>query len=406
METEMKRHGSLKAWKKKLLLVVMGLIFGLFMSEIFLRVLHYSYPQFYTADYYRGVALRPNVSGMYRREGENYVSINSAGLRDREHAKAKPADTLRIAVLGDSYCEALQVPLEETFWSLLSQKLESCHTFPGKHVEIINFGVSGYGTGQELITLEQSVWDYSPDIVLLLMTTNNDITDNVRALKQANDIPYFVYQDGKLARDTLFRESSSFRWRTSKVNKIGAWFRDNLRVVQLIDYVQLLAKIKRDERRQQQAAAAATPDRAANASATPVSVENMIYREPADDTWKQAWQITEELIRQIRDEVNGRSAKFLLVAGSNPIQVHPDRAVRERFQAYVGTKDIWYPNSRLAALANREQINFLDLASPMQSYADQNHVFLHGFGKDIGNGHWNTDAHRVAADLIAQRLCQ
>src|SRR5580765_314044 len=108
-----------KTRKQKLLLVVFGVVFGLLLTEICLRVVGYSAPLFYTPDYYRGVALRPNVAGTYQREGRTYVSINSAGLRDREHAIAKPPDTFRIALLGDSYCEGLQVPLEQTFWWLL-----------------------------------------------------------------------------------------------------------------------------------------------------------------------------------------------------------------------------------------------------------------------------------------------
>ena len=34
-----------------------------------------------------------------------YVRINDDGLRDRAHTKEKPANTFRIAVLGDSYAE-------------------------------------------------------------------------------------------------------------------------------------------------------------------------------------------------------------------------------------------------------------------------------------------------------------
>ena len=82
----MKRPRNLR---KKLLLVLIGLVFGLCMSEIFLRVIGYSYPLFYTTDYYRGFALQPGVEGHYQREGESYVRINREGLRDREHAKGR-----------------------------------------------------------------------------------------------------------------------------------------------------------------------------------------------------------------------------------------------------------------------------------------------------------------------------
>src|SRR6266516_4100591 len=144
----MKRPRNLK---KKFLLVTFGLLFGLLMSEIFLRVIGYSYPLFYTTDYYRGFALHPNVEGQYQPEGRSHVRIHSEGLRDREHTKAKPANTNRIAVLGDSFVEAMHVPMEQTFWWLLQQRVQECNAFPGKQVEVINFGVSGYGTAQELM---------------------------------------------------------------------------------------------------------------------------------------------------------------------------------------------------------------------------------------------------------------
>lgn len=393
-----------RARRKRLLLVLMSLVFALFMTEVCLRVIGYSYPLFYVADYDRGVALRPGAAGMYQREGQNYIRISSAGLRDREHPKIKPANTIRIALLGDSYCEALQVPLEQTFWWQLQQKLESCQAFPGKQVEIINFGVSGYGTGQELITLERQAREYSPDLVMLLVTTNNDITDNRRDLKLTDEIPYFTFQNGELAIDNSFRNSPGFRWHTSISNRIGEGIRDHLRTVQLIYYVHMAAKLKLAEWRNRKPA---PPNNQSGAPAKPdISIDNMIYLEPRDDSWREAWQVTEALLKRMRDEVRQDGARFIVVIGSNPIQVAPDPAVRQRFLDYIGAADLFYPNRRLRALADSEQIDCLDLAPPMQSFAEQNKVYLHGFGSDIGNGHWNADGHRLAADLIAQHICK
>src|SRR6185436_13789778 len=160
---------------------------------------------------------------------------------------------------------------------LLQQKLEGCEQFAGKHIEIINLGVSGYGTSQELITLRQKVWQYSPDMVILLVTTNNDISDNVRALKKTDQIPYFYYRGEQLLEDDSFRESAQFRWRA--FSGVGRWFRDNLRLVQLGYEAQLLIKTKLDERRarQQTSAPATTPAPVTKAATSEISVENMIY---------------------------------------------------------------------------------------------------------------------------------
>ena len=61
--------------------------------------------------------------GLVSIRGRGTYRINSAGLRDREHPKAKPPNTVRVAVLGDSMTEALQVPVERAYWSVFSREL-------------------------------------------------------------------------------------------------------------------------------------------------------------------------------------------------------------------------------------------------------------------------------------------
>src|SRR3984893_614722 len=132
-----------QSWLRRLLpklaLILLGVCFSALAAEITLRLAGYSYPEFYQPDQSRGYALRPNMEGRYRKEGDAFVRINSDGLRDREHATTKPVGTIRIAVLGDSYPEAFPVPMEETFWFIMEKKLQECGAFGGKRVEVINF---------------------------------------------------------------------------------------------------------------------------------------------------------------------------------------------------------------------------------------------------------------------------
>src|SRR6266550_1459256 len=204
----------------KLRLIPSGFLVGLIIAEVSLRLIGYSYPEFYQLDQSRGYCLRPGVEGWYRKEGGSYVRINSDGLRDREHTKTKPADTIRIAVIGDSYAEALQVPMEAAFWSVMENRLQRCAGVSGKPVEVLNFGVSGYGTAQELITLREHVWAYSPDLVLLAVTTNNDITDNSRVLKRTDDAPYYVYRGAQLTLDDSFKNSRAFLFSNSRIGRL------------------------------------------------------------------------------------------------------------------------------------------------------------------------------------------
>ncbi len=249
--------------------------------------------------------------------------------------------------------------------------------------------------------------------MVLAFTTYNDIYDNSRALSKTPDVPYFTYRNGELVYDASFRDSSAYQWHDSKLSRLGRWFHDHLRLIQLIHYAQFVGKLRLTEWRNQrhagtqppQSPAAATAPRSAP-TADEIGIDNMIYVEPQDDNWKEAWRVTEGLLRQMSDEVRQRGARFVVVSLSSAIQVYPDPVVRQNFMKRIGTSTVFYPNLRLKDFAQRQQINFLDLAEPMQLLADQNKVFLHGFGKDLGNGHWNPAGHRVAADLITQKLCQ
>src|ERR1700741_3890996 len=151
------RPRRLRKFLPKLILIFLGLLFGAGIAEIALRVYGYTYPEFYELDQTRGYGLRPGAEGLYRKEGRSYVRINSDGLRDQEHSLTKPANTLRIALIGDSYAEALPVPLEQSFWSIMKDKLVECDAASGKAIEVINFGVSGYGPAQVLRMLREKV---------------------------------------------------------------------------------------------------------------------------------------------------------------------------------------------------------------------------------------------------------
>lgn len=99
------------------------------------------------------------------------VTTNAFGFRDRARTFEKPAGAIRIAVLGDSFIEAIQVPLEETATARLEAHLAA--QFPGRAIEVLNFGVSNYGTGQYLLLYESAVRTFRPDYVVVFASYLN-----------------------------------------------------------------------------------------------------------------------------------------------------------------------------------------------------------------------------------------
>jgi hypothetical protein len=402
-------------WKKKLLLIALGLFFGLLIMELALRVIGYTYPIWYQPDPFVGYSLKPGVQGWYTREGQSYVRVNSDGLRDREHSKQKPPNTVRIAVLGDSFSEAMHVPQEDTFWWLMERRLKDCPQFAGKNIEVINFGVSGYGTAQELLMLRHKVWEYQPDIVLLAFLTFNDIMDNSRALKDTEEMPYFVYRDGQLVEDKSFLTSRTYLKLDSSWNRMGRWIRDRVRVFQAIHHAAFVYKTYMEARRARQVMeernAEARRDEQAqgaqsNAPKRPTLINHWVYYEPQDPVWQEAWRVTEGLIAQMSQEVKEHGAQFVVIVLDNDVQSLPNPKSRENFMRSIGVTDLSYPNRRVEDFCKSQGIEVLDIAPMMREFAERNNVFLHGFGKDVGNGHWNSAGHAEAAELMTAKVCQ
>jgi hypothetical protein len=382
--------------KERLLLLSLGVLAGLLLAEVVLRLLGISYPCFYRHDLSCGSMLRAGVTGYWLKEGGGYVSINSDGLRDREHAIVKPRNTLRIAVLGDSFTEAFQVDRENAFWAVMERELGRCKKLTGKNVEALNFGQSGFGTAMELLALRHRVWKYSPDIVLLAFFTGNDISDNSRMLKKADHHPYFVYQGETLVLDNK-GVTEAYDWYAGWWNDIRIWIFNRSRALQLLDKgsTALAEWFKR------------TPTDAADAKDDLLEpgLAEAIYRPPSDAVWKEAWRVTECLLLVMRDEVREGGAEFRVIILGNSVVVHPDPSIRKKFERRLDVEDLFYPDRRIKRFCEREGIPVLALTPYFQEYATRNKTFLHGFGPAMGRGHWNERGHRVAGELIAQFLC-
>jgi hypothetical protein len=170
----------MRSLPKSLALVAAAAVLLLGGLELFLRATGFSSPAWYQSDPILGWTLRPGASGWFSREGRAFVQVNSAGQRDREHSLEKPAGVYRIAVVGDAYAEAMQVPMESAYWAQLPGLLEGCGFQQGKRIEALNFGVRDYGTAQIYLMLEKTAIRYAPDLVLLQF--DHDVRDNSHAL--------------------------------------------------------------------------------------------------------------------------------------------------------------------------------------------------------------------------------
>lgn len=385
-----------RRWVVNLGLILSGGLIGFIILEVGLRGAGISYPYFYIPDPIVGYAHKPYAEGWWEKEGRAYIQISSAGFRDHEHTKEKPSGTFRVAVIGDSYTEALQVPISQTYWAIAEEKLGECVALKPRKIEVLNFGVSGYGTAQEWLLLQYKVWDYAPDLIVLAFFTGNDIRDNSLALSGDQMRPYFAIQDGELSADTRFRQTLTYRMQSIPLTSELFEFSRVLQVVREAKY--RLSGFVRER--------AVRADRPLETAATQMPLESFVYQEPREDAWKDAWRVTEALLDEIRKDADLHGAQFLLVTLSNPMQVHPDPRQRRQYAEALGVPDLLYPDRRLASWAERKRAQWTGLAEPMAAYASARQTFLHGFANaTMGDGHWNADGHRVAGGLITESVC-
>jgi hypothetical protein len=374
------------------LLVGASIAFSLLAFELALRAIGWAEPVWYQPDAQLGWRMRPGLAAWYTQEGRGFVRVNAQGMRDREHLIDKPAGTYRIAVLGDSYAEARQVEREQAFWALLPAELAACGFQPGKRIEVLNFGISGYGTAQEYLMLESTAMRYRPDLVLLQFTNGNDVRNNSFALEPDKDRPFFMLAaDGELRIDESFASSPGFRARSSFTSQLTRKLTDKSRLLQLARHVKETPFF---------------PKAQASQNGLEQGLETAVLAEPRDALWEEAWRITEGLIGKSADFARRNGARFAVVTVPYAIQVHPDAKLRASVQDKLGVSDLFYPDRRIAALGKKGEVMVLPLAPEMQALAEKSGTYFHGFGDaGLGRGHWNAAGHQAAAGLIARRLC-
>ncbi|BFM41256.1 SGNH/GDSL hydrolase family protein [Synechocystis sp. LKSZ1] len=387
---------KLKQLGLNLLLGLGGVGFAFGVAEIGLRLAGISYPSFYQVDPNRGHALIPNFSGQWTHEGNGFVQINRDGLRDKDHAIPKPEQTYRIAVLGDSFTEAIQINADQTFWAKLERGLASCPALGEKKPEVINFGVGDYGTAQALMTLRHQVGKYQPNLVLLAIFTGNDLVNNSRVLSPPDRLsPYLVQHQGQWVMDTSFNQTQTYQRRDSWPRRVVFSMINHSRVLQVLHEARrvwgtgqgLAGQVKNDD---------IIPS---------LDFDANLYHPPTSPAWQEAWASTEALLTQFNQESQALGANFVAVTLSNPPQVYPDLKVRQRLRE-LGAQNLFYPEQRLAQWGQQQHVPVLNLAPELQAYSDRQRAFLHGFENTApGIGHWNALGHQVAGQLLTTKLC-
>lgn len=172
-----------------------------------------------------GWRLRPNVTVRSAKEGSYDVLVraNEMGLRGAAPVQiAKPTGTIRIGIFGDSQTFGEGVNDHETYSVILAENLSG--------VDVLNFGVHGYGTDQMLLRYETEGIDYKLDVLILAFA-------QFHMLRNDTDFSYFakprfeLLSDGKLrltgvpvpSPEELAQQPVPYTWQFADESVLARW---------------------------------------------------------------------------------------------------------------------------------------------------------------------------------------
>ena len=373
---------SVRRWVMNMTLSVMSIVFSLTIAEIVLRTFLPLDPdvgaQHRIPHPVLGWRLKPKAT--YSREmltSTIRVTHNSQGWRDVEHRLQKPDGVFRVLVLGDSFMEAAEVPLEQAF----ARQLERRAGIAGFDIEVMSMAVGGYGTLQEYLVFEQFGKQYAPDLVILAFYAINDVSANGEERHNARVRPHLdpgnpaqwqivpVDYD-YLQRHFLERSTRHKNWANRFV------------------LIRLVNEALRPPRRLHD------------------HIGVSYCKEPA--VYTQAWQTTARILNRLQTEVLSIGSQLVVFTVPAMVEVdlyHMQEILSQTPHPEQFCLESAPGNQRLNQILASREIEFIDLLPAFRKASREDGLRLY----PLDDAHWNAAGHalaaeRVLAELIARKL--
>lgn len=368
----------------RVVLVLGGIVVPLVVLEVALHVFgpflpgNYDTGAYLERDPVLGHTLRRNFDGWIKApEFTTRITTGPLGLRDPIATHEKPAGTSRIVLLGDSFVQGVGVDDPESVARRLDSRL-------GASVEVVNGGVAGFGTAQEVLFFERDVARLSPDLVILVFFVGNDITNNNYRLELWN-------QDLKLALKPYFdlMPDGSLRLYPPPPpppTGMQEWIRTSSRLFNVVE-TGVMLKLDPTWAREEHGAVGGIRE--------PV---RGIYDTQPEGEWHRGWSITEALLTRLRDRVHGGGGRLAIVGAPELRAMDDDTWRREMGGGRLGSGrlQVSAPTDRLGAVARTLGVPYLDLLQAFRAAHRDGSLFY------PLDRHWTARGHAVAAAEIAR----
>lgn len=342
----------------------------------------------------RGWTPRPNVKRTVQTLDFAVTSrTNSRGLHDIEHTYEKPEGVFRILVLGDSFMSTDYVERDDCAPRLLDTML-------GPGVEVINLGVTGYGTTQEYLYFIEEGVKYDPDLVLLAFFSFNDVRNNSKQLEsrmwEPDDHngwgrPYaslrpelkFNYPDVNRVRESM----KVLRTRWERETALKPWYTRTMTGAKIVHILSSSTQSPTYDPKVFLGACLDLDDARA--------ADGFAYAR----AWSEAWDVTMALFDATAQAAKDAGARFAVF--TVPARLQVDRPYQELILAqHPELKfNLTKYEDLLKAAAQEQGLAVLDLLPAFNSAQQTQQLFY-----QIQDSHWNATGHHVAAQALTELL--
>ncbi|MFN3399393.1 MAG: SGNH/GDSL hydrolase family protein [Ferrovibrio sp.] len=337
------------------------------------RVLPVVEVSLYGPDPRTGYSHRPGASGIWRTENRAEVTINYQGFRGAELPEPKSAGELRIAVVGDSMVEALQVDAAQMLTAVLERQLKAA----GRDVRVANFGLAGATPAVQRERVATHVVARQPDVVVLM--PNLDAFFGPKAADDSAFPAWVPTADGEVALRHAFRDSAGYRFRNSTMGQLYYTLLDQLQIAGLLN--------------NRKNAGFLPPSHAAPASVAPVDpcLAMAAYWRRLEDPvgWRRVAAYLNDMA------VLGHEHGFRPVVALRSVAANPSCSA-----VVQSLRDAAW--RQIAAQAAAAQIPLHDMDTLVAAHLapDESVSRLHGFHHRLGRGHLNPRGHEVYAAVL------
>jgi lysophospholipase L1-like esterase len=244
----------------------------------------------------------------------------------------------------------------------------------GGPVEVVNAGVSGWGTADQLVWLQRVGLALEPDLVLVAMTLHNDVSDNL-------DLRHHELVAGV----PRARPRTEMPLRTYLPLELKGWLASHSHLYRLLTEVLRGGEIQ------------------ARAGALTSHVSELMQRDP-DDRIALGWQLTQDHLDEIHEA--SRAGDATMAVFMIPLAIQLSDAV---FEQFVENQD-YGPHEALLDRPQRQMLGWsegagvpvIDLlpAFRARTAADPRLLYI------PADGHWNEAGHALAAETLADSLIE